>query len=176
MKLNNPDAKREVQPEVRPELQPEVHPDARPELRPEPSIFELPASRSASFVSLPGERVLQSPGVTMHVQRSVWVRADHWFWHGHKKVALGALSSRVDPQPPRSASPSGTIAVQAIIDQEGRVTILKPLYGSLAYLPNVSRAIRDWRYEPTYIDNKPVETLAKIEVNFHSPSARSPGP
>jgi hypothetical protein len=157
---NNREAKRKVQPDA----------------RPEPSISELPASGSASFVNLPGEHVLQSPGVTMHVQRSVWVRAGHWFWRGHRKVALGALSSRVDPQPPRSASPSGTIAVQATIDEEGYVTTLKPLYGSLDYLPNVSRAIRDWRYQPTYVDNKPVETLAKIEVNFHSPSARSSRP
>jgi len=161
---NNRDAKGKVQPEL------------QPDARPEPSIFELPASGSASFVNLPGEHVLQSPGVTMHVQRSVWVRAGHWFWRGHRKVALGALSSRVDPQPPRSASPSGTIAVQATIDEEGNVSTLKPLYGSLAYLPNVSRAIRDWRYQPTYVDNKPVETLAKIEVNFHSPSARSSRP
>ena len=168
-KPNNPDAKREVQPKPQPEVQPEEGREARPD----PTIFELPASSSASFVNLPGERILQSPGVTMHVQRSVWMRAGHWFWHGRKKVALGALSSRVDPKPSHSASPSGTIAVQATIDEQGRVTSLKPLYGSLAYLPSVSRAVRDWRYEPTYVDNRPVETLAKIEVNFHSTSSRA---
>jgi hypothetical protein len=164
-KPNNPDANLESRSEVRSDV---LH-----KAQPEPSTFELPASRSASFVNLPGERVLQSPGVTMHVQRSVWVRAGHWFWRGRKKGSLGALSSRVDPQPPRSSSPSGTIAVQAAIDEEGRITSLKPLYGSLAYLPSVSRAIRDWRFEPTYVDNRPVETLAKIEINFHSTSSRA---
>jgi TonB family protein len=143
-----------------------------PQTHPGPRIVELTPYNYNSFVNLPGERVIQSPAVTMHIQRSVWVRGGRWFWHGHKKVALGQLFSRLDPQIPRTER-YGTITVQATIDKEGRITSVRPLYGSPAFLLNVSKAIREWRYEPTYVDNKPVETQAKIEVHFHSLSAQA---
>jgi hypothetical protein len=120
---------------------------------------------------LPGERIINSPSVTMHIQRSVWLRGGLRFWSRHKKVEVGQLPAHVNPQTPR-APLSGSITVQARIDQQGRVTGIKPLYGSIAFLPAVSRALSTWRYQPTYVDNKPVETVARIEVNFHSPSAR----
>ncbi len=137
-------------------------------------VTEITAPRSltASYVALSGERVLDSPTVTMHIQRSVLVPGDHWLWNTHKKVALGELTSRVDPQISRLPTTSGTITVQATIDKDGRVTNLKPLNGSFAFLPSVSKAIREWRYEPTYLDNKPVETQAQIELNFHPPTRR----
>jgi hypothetical protein len=136
---------------------------------PEVRVMELtpPSSRTASFVVLPGERVLRSASVTMHIQRSVWVHGDHWLWHSHKKVALGELTSRVDPQSSHFPTTSGTITVQVTIGKDGRVSNLKPLNGSFALLPSVARAIREWRYEPTYLDNKPVETQALVEVDFH---------
>jgi hypothetical protein len=135
----------------------------------EPRVTELPAPEFASFINLPGEHLVQSPAVTIHVRRAVWVRGHHWFWRGHKKVAVGQLAFCVDPQLPRSDR-NGTLTVQAIIDKDGRVTRLRPLYGSLAFLPLVSSAVHEWRYEPTYLDSKPVETMARIEVDFHSPA------
>jgi len=146
-----------------------------PQTHPEPRIVELTPYSYNTFVNLPGERVIQSPAVTMHIQRSVWVRGGRWFWRGRKKVVLGQLSSRLDPQFPRTAR-YGTITVQATIDKEGRITSVRPLYGSSVFLLNVSKAIREWRYEPTYVDNKPVETQAKIEVDFHSLSAQASRP
>jgi len=131
-----------------------------------------PRGLSSSFVTLPGERVLESPAVTMHIQRSVLVPGDRWLWHTHKKVALGELTSRIDPQISRPPTTSGSITVQASIDKNGRVSNLKPLNGSFVYLPTVAIAIREWRYEPTYLDNKPVETQAQIELDFHPPSRR----
>lgn len=113
--------------------------------------------------------------MTMYIQRSVWVRGGRSFWRGPKKVVLGQLSSRLDPQIPRTAR-YGTITVQATIDKEGRTTSVRPLYGSSAFLRNVSKAIHDWRYEPTYVDDKPVETQVKIEVHFHSLSEQASTP
>jgi hypothetical protein len=144
--------------------------DARESSR--PFIVELPVSGSDSLVSLPGERVIDSPSVTMHVQRSVWLRGGLRFWRRRKKVEVGQLSAHVDPQTPR-APRFGSITVQAMIDEQGRITGIKPLYGSIAFLPTVSRALSAWRYQPTYVDNKPVGTVARIEVDFHSSSARS---
>jgi hypothetical protein len=146
-----------------------------PQTHPGPRIVELSPYSYNTFVNLPGERVIQSPAMTMHIQRSVWVRGGRWFWRGRKKVVLGQLSSRLDPQIPRTAR-YGTITVRATIDKEGRITRVRPLYGSSAFLLNVSKAIHEWRYEPTYVDNKPVETQAKIEVDFHSLSDQASRP
>jgi hypothetical protein len=155
---------------------------------PQPRTIDViaPKGFAASFVSLPGEKVFRSPAVTVHVQRSVRVGgelwrwpADHLLWRTHKKVQLGELASRVDPQvlqishqPPTPA----TIAVQATIEKDGSVRDIKPLYGSFALLPSVTRALNEWRYEPTYLDNKPVETQAKIEFDFHPPTTRTSRP
>ena len=144
--------------------------DARESLR--PFIVELPVSGSNSLVSLPGERIINSPSVTMHVQRSVWLRGGLRFWRRRKKVEVGQLLAHVDPQIPRGPR-FGSITVQAMIDEQGRITGIRLLYGSIAFLPTVARALSAWRYQPTYIDNKPVETVARIEVDFHSSSARS---
>jgi PilZ domain-containing protein len=140
-----------------------------------------PKSLAASFVDLPGERVLRSGSMTMHIQRSVRIPreripGERFIWRGHMKVTVGELTSRVDPQVSQLPFPYGSIAVQATIDKGGYVTNLQPLYGSYTLLPNVARAIREWRYEPTYVDNKPAETQAKIEIDIRPPSARTSKP
>jgi hypothetical protein len=146
------------------------------ETGPSPFIVEFPFTRSETLVSLPGERVIDSPSVTMHVQRSVRVHAGLLrFWHRRKRVEVGQLSTRVDPQSPRSPR-VGSITVQAMINEQGRITGIKPLYGSIELLPSVSRALNAWRYQPTYVDNKPVETVATIEVDFHSSPVASDRP
>ena len=146
------------------------------ETMPNSFMVEFPFSRSETLVSLPGERVIDSPSVTMHVQRSVRVHAGRLrFWHRRKKVEVGQLSTRVDPQTPR-APRVGSITVQAMIDEQGRITGIKPLYGSFAFLPTVSKALNAWRYQPTYVDSKPVETVAMIEVEFHSSPVASDRP
>jgi hypothetical protein len=136
---------------------------------------------AASYVNLPGERVLRSGSLTVHIERSVRVPGDHipgerWLWRGHKTVILGELASRVDPQVSQLPVPYGSITVLANIDKDGYVSNVKPLYGSLAFLPNVAAAIRSWRYQPTYLDNKPADTQAQIEIDFHPSGARTSRP
>ena len=132
----------------------------------------------SAYVQLPGERVVRSPDLTIHIQRSVWVKAGHWFWHSRKKVDLGELATRVDPQMPRFApgygEPQyGSITVLATVEKNGQIRSVRPLYGSAQLLPRVSSALRSWRYQPTYVDDQPAETLARIEVDFHRPDRYS---
>jgi len=51
------------------------------------------------------------------------------------------------------------------------VSSVRPMYGSPQFLAIVMRAVREWRYQPTYVEEKPVETLARIEINFHAPQS-----
>jgi Gram-negative bacterial TonB protein C-terminal/PilZ domain len=124
-----------------------------------------------SFVTIPGERVIDSPGMTVHIRRAVRVPAEHWIWRNRKQVALGELASRIDPPQAAHQPVAGAITVQAMIDKDGRIIDLKPLNGSFSFLPSVTRAVHEWRYEPTYLDGKPVETRAEIEIDFHGPAA-----
>ena len=135
-------------------------------------VVELTStSHTASFVPLPGEQVLKSSAITLHIRRSVRVSGDHWLlWRSHKKVVVGGLTSRVDPQIPHSPAGSGTITVQATIAEDGQVIDLKPVNGNSAFLSDVAVAVNEWRYEPTYVDNKPAETQAQIEIDFHPPT------
>ena len=125
-----------------------------------------PRGLTSSFVALPGERVLEVAGMTMHIRRAVRVPADRWIWHSKKQLVLGELSSRVDPARAHSNG-YGSVTIQAMIDKDGSVGELKPLNGSSALLPSVTRAVHEWHYEPSYLDGKPVETRAEIEIDFH---------
>jgi hypothetical protein len=132
-------------------------------------VMEITPPRGiiSSYVNLPGERALELSGMTLHIRRAVRVPADRWIWHSRKQLVLGELSSRVDPQLSHGGPGYGSITVQAVIDKDGRVSDLKPLKGSSNFLPSVTRAVREWQYEPTYLDGKLVETRAEIEVDFH---------
>jgi hypothetical protein len=132
-------------------------------------VVELTStSHTKSFVLLPGEQILKSNAMTIHVRRLVRVPGDHWLlWRGRKKVVVGGLTSRVDPQIPHAPTSYGTITVQATIAEDGQVISLTSVNGNLAFLSNVSAAVNEWRYEPTYVDNRQVETQAQIEVDFH---------
>jgi len=145
--------------------------------------LQIPAPKgfNASYVEIPGERILNSPSATIHIQRLVRVPGERvpgqrWLWRGHMNVSLGELMTRVDPAVAQSAATSGSLTVEATIDKDGYVTDLKPLYGNFGMLPAVSRAVRSWRYQPTYLDNKRAETQAKIEFDLHPPSATNRPP
>jgi Gram-negative bacterial TonB protein C-terminal/PilZ domain len=145
-----------------PGASPVVHMDVA-----ENRVMEItpPRGISSSFVTLPGERVLEIAGMTVHIRRAVRVPSDRWLWHSKKQLVLGELSSRVDPQ--RAHGSYGSVTLQAMIDKDGSVGDLKPVDGSSALLPSVTRAVHEWHYEPSYLDGKPVETRAEIEIDFH---------
>ena len=138
--------------------------------------ISAPKGFTASYVEIPGERTVRSPSTTIHIQRLVRVPGERvpgqrWLWRGHMNVTLGELITRVDPSVAQAAATSGSLTVEASIDKDGYVTDLKPLYGNFAMLPAVSRAVRSWRYQPTYLDDKRAETQAKIEFDLHPPTA-----
>jgi TonB family protein len=133
----------------------------------------------STLLNLPGERVIQSAAVTMHVQRAVVVDGGQGWWSSNrkKKVVLGELAERVDPQTPRQQNGrEGRVSVRAIIGKDGRIERVRPVNGSIALVPSVVRAIREWRFEPTFVDGKPVETGVLLAVEFHGPESAASKP
>jgi PilZ domain/Gram-negative bacterial TonB protein C-terminal len=136
----------------------------------------LPSARQASFLPLPGERVLETPSVTMHIQRSVLMPASHggWFASRNKKVVVGELISRVDPQAVQISTVSAnSVRVKATIAADGHIENVKQILGPPNLIPSVAKALREWRYQPTLVDNKPVETQCYVVFQFHAATYRS---
>jgi len=135
-----------------------------------------PKGFTASYVDLPGEHVVRAAGATIHIRRLVRVPGERvpgqrWLWKGRLNVTLGDVVNRIDPSVVQASGASGSLTVQATIDKDGYVTDVKPINGNFAMLPSVSRAVRNWRYDPTYLDSKRAETQAQIEFDLHPTTA-----
>jgi hypothetical protein len=136
----------------------------------------LPSARQASFLALPGERVLETPSVTMRMQRSVLMPASHggWFASRNKKVVVGELIARVDPQAVQiSTVLASSVRVKATIAADGHIENVKLILGPPSLVPAVTKAVHEWRYQPTLVDGKPVETQCYVVFQFHSPTYRA---
>src|SRR5208283_1829926 len=137
-------------------------------------VMEIHLQRAshASFFNLPGERVLESPSATMHIQRSVRLPAMHsvWPFNRNHKVVIGGLMSRVDPQLAQAQVSSGDfIRVTAIVNENGQVESVKPIRGRANLFSTVLKAVQEWRYQPTLVDGKPVETTCDVLIQFNGP-------
>jgi hypothetical protein len=136
----------------------------------------LPSARQASFLAVPGDRVLETPTVTMRIQRSVLMPATHagWPFNRNKKVVVGELISRADPQAVQiSAGPGNSVRVKATIAADGRIENVKSILGPQNLVPGVAKALHEWRYQPTLVDGKPAETQCYVVFQFHPPAYRA---
>jgi protein TonB len=61
----------------------------------------------------------------------------------------------------------GTVVLQAIIGKEGRVQDLKVLDGHPLLVRAAMDAVKTWRYQPTLLNNEPVDVLTEIDVKFN---------
>jgi hypothetical protein len=133
----------------------------------------LPRGNRNFVLNLPGERILETPTATMHIQRSVRLPVTHSGMpvHGDKKIAVGALLSRVDPQVARASVASGDyVRVQATVGEDGHVEAVRFASGQRSLIPAVSNALREWRYQQTFVDGKAVETQCEVWLQIHAPT------
>ena len=141
--------------------------------------IHLPRGYRESFLNLPGERILESSSATMHIQRSVRIPTTHagWPFHRDKKVVVGDLISRIDPQVSSSQlGPTDFVHVRATVAEDGRVESVRSIHGTQNLMPVVVKAVYRWHYQPTLVDGKPVETRCEIVVQFHVPVAHGARP
>lgn len=76
---------------------------------------------------------------------------------------------KVQPEYPAEARQNniqGTVRIQVIIQKDGSVTVQNVLEGDPILSPAAIEAVKQWRYEPTLFDGKPVDVQTTIEVNF----------
>lgn len=84
-------------------------------------------------------------------------------------VQEAKLVQKVQPvYPPlaRQARISGTVRLEAIIARDGSIQNLRVIEGHPLLVQAALDAVRRWRYEPTLLNNEPVEVITLIDVIF----------
>ena len=84
----------------------------------------------------------------------------------------GRLIHRVEPLYPSLALESqieGTVKLHAVIGEDGSVRTLESVSGPDELLDSAMNAVHQWRYTPTILDGKPIETDQDIFIVFRLP-------
>ena len=79
------------------------------------------------------------------------------------------LIRKVQPVYPRLAiiaRISGTVRLTGIVGKDGLIQQLQVIEGPPLLVKAALEAVRQWVYRPTLLNNKPVEVIAPINVNF----------
>jgi hypothetical protein len=125
------------------------------------------------LLRLPVESVAGGRSVSVQMQRFVMVPAkSRWHHHGPiAKLAIGELLTQVAANQVEtigSARPGDAVTVRAFVDKNGSVEDLKPVSGRFALMPQVMHDVREWQFDQTLVDGKPVESEVNITLEFRS--------
>jgi hypothetical protein len=132
-------------------------------------------NNEAFLLRLPVESIAAGHSASVEMQRFVMVPAEsRWHHHGPiAKLLVGELLTEVAANQAETASNAhagDAVTVRAFVDKNGAVRDLKPVSGRLALMPRVMHDVREWQFDQTLIDGKPVESEVNITVVFRSGS------
>lgn len=149
---------------------------AAPHLSPPSTILVTgPGNSSKPFrLTLPEKPIAASSSFAMTSQLSVLVPPEPGPASAHKPARLqaGELVSFVWPSYPRSGDrydPAETVKVRTTIGRSGHVLDVKLVSGSTSLLPAARSAIRQWRYQPTLLNKRPVVVQQDVTIEFRPP-------
>lgn len=87
-------------------------------------------------------------------------------------VSQGLLVKKVAPIYPQQALQmkiQGAVQIMATISKDGNITNLKLLSGDPILARAAMDAVKQWKYQPYYLDSQPVAIQTEITVNFKLP-------
>jgi len=70
------------------------------------------------------------------------------------------------PAMAKQAGIEGQVTIDAVIDTTGKLTSMKVVSGALLLQQAALDSLRDWKYKPGYLDDKPVRVGTSITVKF----------
>jgi hypothetical protein len=131
------------------------------------------------LLRLPVESVPGGRFVSVEMEKFVMVPAEsRWHHHGPiAKLTVGELLTQISANQGETVSnarPGDAVTVRAFVDKNGSVQDLKPVSGRFALMPRVMRDVREWQFDQTLIDGKPVESEVNITVEFRSNAGTQP--
>src|ERR1700722_16434057 len=83
-----------------------------------------------------------------------------------KKAKMLRMVQPVSPPIAKTAHVSGTVILHAIISKDGNVEQLEYVSGPALLMHAAMDAVKQWRYQPTTLNNEPVEVDTTISVVF----------
>lgn len=86
---------------------------------------------------------------------------------GMKEPALLYAPPLVYPMVARQAHVSGTVVIEAVIDDKGDVTQVKVVTGPPLLLESALKAVLARKYQPTLLDGEPVSIRFDVKVEYH---------
>jgi TonB family protein len=122
------------------------------------------------LLSLPETPVAASSSIAISVRRLIPIppeAAAH-----NRNLQVGSLANVVEPAYPAEAAQQGvegSVKLRVTFAADGSVQYLDAESGPKALLPNSLTAVRNWRYNPTQLNGKPIETQAEITIVFRLP-------
>jgi TonB family protein len=87
----------------------------------------------------------------------------------HLSPGSAQVVSRVDPSYPLLAKQmkvQGAVILEALISKTGSIQDIQVLSGPAILSEAAREAVKQWHFKPYYQDGRPVETEARITVNF----------
>ena len=138
-------------------------------------FFTGPGHGSKPFRLIVAEKpIAASSSFAITSQLSVLVSPEPGPTPAHKPARLqaGELVSFVWPRYPRPGERHGspeTVKVRTTIGEFGQVLDVKHVSGSISLLPAAISAIRQWRFEPTLLNRRPVQAQQEITIEFQPP-------
>jgi TonB family protein len=119
------------------------------------------------YVNLPAETISASPAIAISAQRTLQIQPSA---SGRsERVVIGTLKSHSDPFYPveaRKQRLEGSVELRARVGRTGQIIAVTPVSGPDLLVSAAATAVREWRYEPTFVDGDPVEILADITIVF----------
>jgi TonB family protein len=82
----------------------------------------------------------------------------------------GVLIHRVSPDYPEIAREqhiSGTVTLETTVGADGKVRDVRVISGSKVLVQSAIDAVRQWRYTPTLLDGKPIDTEVQVSLVFN---------
>ncbi len=148
---------------------------AEPNLPPSAYLVTVPSKGSKPLKQVfPQKQIAFSSSLAITTQLSVLISPEPGPAVAHQPARLqaGDLVSYVAPRQPRPADgykSTETVKVRATIGPQGQVMDVRPVSGPIFLLSSAMSAIRQWRYKPTLLNERPVQAQQDVTMEFRLP-------
>jgi hypothetical protein len=140
----------------------------------EPILVTPPSEGEQPFrFTVPEKAVSASSSVAVSSQASILVppEAGSASFHQSERLQLGALIFYVEPQYPRGRDQTETediVKLRATVGENGQITNVERISGPMPLIPAAMSAVREWRYTPTLLSGRPIQTEEDITIEFRA--------
>jgi TonB family protein len=143
--------------------------------RPQGEMSASPVREAATtfLLTLPEEAVGASSSVAISTRRLVPMPPGvNRQMRPAKNLVVGRLLRRVDPAYPPDALQQridGTVRLHAAISEDGKVQSVEPVSGPPVLVGAAVIAVHEWRYGPTILDGRRIQTQTDVSFVFRLP-------